>query len=128
MIKPLPAMLLAAVLSTVAFPASAQSPQGKPVPEGVAQEGTFASEQLQSDVMPSAFAFLKNDGCQELIAIFPYVRDMPVGQMGARHWSETWVFQCTNGTDEIDITFQETSDGGANYSLSSLTRSTLVTE
>lgn len=118
----------AALWAVVCFSAGAQTPQAAPTPVGVAQKGTFASEQLQNDVSSAAFGILHADGCRQLTGIEPYVRDMPVGEMGARHWTETWVFQCTNGSDEIDLRFQETPDGGADYSVSSHSRPDLIVD
>ncbi len=119
-------MLFSVALSAASVSAAAQQPPHASLPAGVAQQGTFASEQLQKDVTPSAFGILRADGCADLTGIEPYVRVMPVGAMGARHWVETWVFQCSNGSDEIDISFQETPDGGADYSVSSKSRPTLT--
>ncbi|MGE8286707.1 MAG: hypothetical protein ACN6RG_02030 [Stenotrophomonas sp.] len=121
-------LVLAGSLLAAPFAAQAAPPAATTAPAGTVQQGTFASEQLQKDVLQHMYVLLRNDGCQELLNVVPFLRAQPEGEMGSRNWSETWVFECSNGRDEIDARFQETPhDGGADYSVSSATRHTFGT-
>lgn len=102
-----------ATQSTAASAASASAP----VPEDAVQKGTYTSEQLQKDLMPFVYGQLQADGCLRLDSVTPYVTQSPVGELGSRHWVETWVFACPNGADVFDFRLQETADGGADYNI-----------
>ena len=114
------AMLSALLCACVACAASAQQPAAAPAPvapKGAVQQGTFASELLQHDTWTGVQAAAAKD-CSQPQGITPFVMRAPAGPDHARSWDEVWVLQCAGGASlEVPVHFQETADGGADYSI-----------
>ena len=87
-------------------------------PSGTLQKGSLANRQLIRDALLGVNAKAGALGCTKRIDSFqPYVLVMPQGSPGSRVWWERWVVVCGVQTYPIDIRFNESGPGAADYTI-----------
>jgi hypothetical protein len=87
-------------------------------PSGTLQKGSLANQQLIRDALVGVNAKAGALGCTKKIDSFqPYVLAMPHGSPGSRVWWERWVIVCGEQTYPIDIRFNESGLGAADYTI-----------
>lgn len=108
--------LLVAVVPCAALAQDKAQPAAA-LPQGALRAGTWTSELLRKDAMLGALSKAATSGCTEPQDMTPYISQEPVGETGARAWTEIWMIKCTSGTVPVNVRFHETPDGGADYSI-----------
>ena len=93
------------------------SGQSKPLPPGVLQKGTLANQQLIRDTMAGVAGKAATLGCMKIDSWVPYVLALPQGAPGSRVWRERWIVDCSGTTYPIDIRFNESGMGAADYTI-----------
>jgi len=86
-------------------------------PSGTLQKGSLANQQLIRDALLGVHAKAGTLGCQKIDSYQPYVLAMPQGSPGSRVWWERWVVVCGVQTYPIDIRFNESGPGAADYTI-----------
>lgn len=87
------------------------------LPPGVLQKGTLANPQLIRDTMAGVAGKAATLGCMKIDSWVPYVLALPHGAPGSRVWRERWIVNCSGRTYPIDIRFNESGMGAADYTI-----------
>ena len=95
----------------------ASSGRSKPLPPGALQQGTLANQQLIRDTMAGVAGKAATLGCLKIDSWVPYVLALPQGTPGSRVWRERWIVNCSGRTYPIDIRFNESGMGAADYTI-----------
>lgn len=91
--------------------------QAASLPEGTIQKGSLANQQLIQDTMLGVVGKAATLGCKHVDSYVPYVVALPTGAPGSRVWRERWVVTCARKTYPIEIRFNESGVGAADYSI-----------
>ncbi|HEY2344671.1 MAG TPA: hypothetical protein VGH80_02175 [Xanthomonadaceae bacterium] len=114
--KFLPAVIAVTVLSSVSY---AGEEITKDLPSGTLQKGSLANAQLIQDTMMGVVSKAATLGCRKFDSYKPYVVALPEGTPGSRVWREKWIVLCQGQEYPIDIRFNESGMGAADYQISS---------
>jgi len=93
----------------------ASTGKSESLPSGVLQKGSLANQQLIRDTMLGVVGKAATLGCKKIDSYEPYVVAMPQGMPGSRVWRERWLVNCSGKTYPIDIRFNESGMGAADY-------------
>ena len=87
------------------------------LPAGTVQEGSLANQQLIQDAMLGVAGKAATLGCKQIDSYIPYVVALPSGTPGSRVWRERWLVTCAGQAYPIEIRFNESGMGAADYSI-----------
>ena len=97
--------------------AGASTDSGAPDGNGGLQKGSLANQQLIRDALVGVHAKAGALGCSKVDAYQPYVLAEPQGTPGQQVWRERWVVSCQRHKYPIDIRFNESGAGAADWTI-----------
>jgi hypothetical protein len=107
----------ALTMSVMLFCIAPAIAQARKLPPGTIQEGSLANQQLIRDTMLGVAGKAATLGCQSIDSYKPYVVAMPEGSPGSQVWREKWIVTCQGNHYSIDIRFNESGSGAADYQI-----------